>query len=327
MARIRTIKPDFWKSDPVVRCSLPARLLFIGIWNFADDGGVFPASCSQIKREVFPDDVFDAGAIEGMIAELLREKLLMEFDGPDGKHYWYIRSFKEHQRVDRPTYKYPTPPDAEASQPSKKSENGSGDVGEHSSNTPRTVADKSESDRRALTPGMEGNGNGSGKGNLKPGSSLSARKPPVAKSCGAMVGPVVAKSRGLRREKKRAGAFDELTRNDLRDTSRLVQWFHRQAMAARPVIGSAEMDLLNVVGAAERAMEVGVNAVALFASIVGGKRWRLVSLEQEDRARLRLREWRNGVPRASPIREGEPETLGSILACLPALSAISGGSC
>jgi len=41
--RIRSIKPEFWKSETVAALSPLARLLFIGLWNYADregaDGG------------------------------------------------------------------------------------------------------------------------------------------------------------------------------------------------------------------------------------------------------------------------------------------------
>jgi len=34
MARIRTIKPEFWTAEQVMELSRDARLLFIGMWNF-----------------------------------------------------------------------------------------------------------------------------------------------------------------------------------------------------------------------------------------------------------------------------------------------------
>ncbi|STV36571.1 primosomal protein I [Klebsiella pneumoniae] len=40
MARIRTVKPEFWTDEKVVECSIPARLLFIGLFNFANDNGM-----------------------------------------------------------------------------------------------------------------------------------------------------------------------------------------------------------------------------------------------------------------------------------------------
>lgn len=56
MARIRTIKPEFWTSEQVMNCSRDARLLFIGLWNFCDDYGRHPANSKQLKALIFPDD-------------------------------------------------------------------------------------------------------------------------------------------------------------------------------------------------------------------------------------------------------------------------------
>ena len=39
--RIRTIKPDFWTDAKVSKLTYLARLLFIGLWNVADDEGRF----------------------------------------------------------------------------------------------------------------------------------------------------------------------------------------------------------------------------------------------------------------------------------------------
>src|SRR4030065_361605 len=54
VARIRTIKPEFWTDDKVVQVSFPARLLFIGLWNFADDSGNLENSPVQIKMRILP---------------------------------------------------------------------------------------------------------------------------------------------------------------------------------------------------------------------------------------------------------------------------------
>ena len=56
MARIRTIKPEFWTSEQVMECSPLARLLFIGVWNFCDDAGNHPMSAKTLKALVFPGD-------------------------------------------------------------------------------------------------------------------------------------------------------------------------------------------------------------------------------------------------------------------------------
>src|SRR5258708_34267282 len=40
MARIRSIKPEFFTSAAMARQPLSARLTFIGLWTYVDDNGV-----------------------------------------------------------------------------------------------------------------------------------------------------------------------------------------------------------------------------------------------------------------------------------------------
>lgn len=108
MSRIRTIKPEFWTSEQVVECSLPARLLFIGIWNFADDRGVIPASAKQLKMQIFPGDDFTTAHVQALVNELLAQSLLAEFEH-EGRRYWYVTGWN-HQKIDKPNPKYPPPP-------------------------------------------------------------------------------------------------------------------------------------------------------------------------------------------------------------------------
>jgi len=79
MARIRTIKPEFWTSEQITDCSLVARLMFIGMLNFCDDHGVHPASIKRLKMEVFPSDELGNDAIQTMIDELVKAGLLYPY--------------------------------------------------------------------------------------------------------------------------------------------------------------------------------------------------------------------------------------------------------
>ncbi len=108
MSRIRTIKPEFYTSEQVLACSLQARLLFIGLWSFCDDNGIHPASTVRLKAEVFPSDPCSNDEIKQWIAELINNNLLKEY-GVEGKLYWIVTGWKSHQRIDKPTYKYPLP--------------------------------------------------------------------------------------------------------------------------------------------------------------------------------------------------------------------------
>ena len=107
MARIRTIKPEFWTSEQVVECSPIARLLFVGMWNFCDDGGNHPASAKTLKMQIFPGDDIAASQIESYISELLSSGLLSEY-AAEGRKYWHVTGWK-HQKIDRPSYKHPRP--------------------------------------------------------------------------------------------------------------------------------------------------------------------------------------------------------------------------
>lgn len=99
MARIRTIKPDFWTDEKLTECSLSARLLFIGLLNFADDNGNLTRSSKKIKMQIFPADVIDC---EPLIAELTTHGVLIEYSVNDDK-YLHIKGFLKHQLINRPS--------------------------------------------------------------------------------------------------------------------------------------------------------------------------------------------------------------------------------
>lgn len=107
MARIRTVKPEYWTSEQVMECSPTARLLFIGMWNFCDDAGIHPASSKTAKAEVFPSDDFTSNDVQALIDELIANGLLVEYEAA-GKRYWQVTGW-HHQKIDRPNFKYPKP--------------------------------------------------------------------------------------------------------------------------------------------------------------------------------------------------------------------------
>ena len=109
MARIRTVKPEFWSSEQIVECSPMARLLFIGLWNFCDDDGIHPASAKTIKARVFPADDMDAATVRRMLDELCAHGLIQFYVADDVEYLW-VTGWAKHQKVERPSYKYPKPP-------------------------------------------------------------------------------------------------------------------------------------------------------------------------------------------------------------------------
>lgn len=108
MSRIRSIKPEFWASEQIGECSTNARLLFVGLWNFADDNGIHPAKPLQLKAEVFPFDAFTRDDVRRWIDELLAVGLLREYS-VESETYWIVTGWSKHQKIDRPSTKYPLP--------------------------------------------------------------------------------------------------------------------------------------------------------------------------------------------------------------------------
>lgn len=103
MARIRTIKPDFWTDEKIGSLKRDERLLFIGLWNLADDQGVVKSSAGYIKGQLFSyDDELRSSTVTSWLASLTKARLLIPFTF-NGEGYFLIRTFHEHQLINRPS--------------------------------------------------------------------------------------------------------------------------------------------------------------------------------------------------------------------------------
>ena len=100
MARIRSIKPEFFTSGQLVECSTNARLLFVGTWVFADDKGRHKLNYKTLKMEVFPGDPFTAGDVESMFRELWAVDLVSVYE-VKGNRFFVVNGW-HHQKIDRP---------------------------------------------------------------------------------------------------------------------------------------------------------------------------------------------------------------------------------
>lgn len=112
MARIRTIKPEFWASEQVMECSPIARLLFIGLWNFCDDAGNHVDSEKTIKAEIFPGDDISTADVRRMLDELSSNGLIVPYTNA-GKGFIHVTGWK-HQKIDRPSFKHPPFPEGDS---------------------------------------------------------------------------------------------------------------------------------------------------------------------------------------------------------------------
>ncbi len=107
MARIRTIKPEFWTSEQVMECSTTARLLFIGMWNFCDDAGRHPASSKTLKAEVFPGDDITSDEVGVMLDELEANGLIERYEVAE-RQYFQVTGW-HHQKIEKKNIKHPGP--------------------------------------------------------------------------------------------------------------------------------------------------------------------------------------------------------------------------
>jgi len=100
MARIRTIKPEFWRDESLASVSPEAALLAIGLLNHADDEGYFNAHPKLIESDIFPLREL-SNTITGMIDELHRIGYIELYKGNDGKRYGHICNFSKHQVINK----------------------------------------------------------------------------------------------------------------------------------------------------------------------------------------------------------------------------------
>jgi hypothetical protein len=112
MARIRSVKPEFWFDRKLARSvSREARLLYIGMWNYADEHCRLHGDPAVIKGQVFPYDDVD---IEPLLAELVTAGRVVAYTF-DGDPYLHIPTLNKHQRLEpnKTPSRLPSPDDAD----------------------------------------------------------------------------------------------------------------------------------------------------------------------------------------------------------------------
>lgn len=98
MARIRTIKPDFWTDGNMVRLSPFARLLYIGMWNFTlCDHGHVADDAMKLKLQILPMDNVD---VDALLAEIMAAGRVVRVADKDGRSYLLVKRFEDHQKID-----------------------------------------------------------------------------------------------------------------------------------------------------------------------------------------------------------------------------------
>ena len=115
MARIRSIKPEFFSSPGVETLDPWARLLFVGMWCWADDNGVGVANPRELLGFAFPlDEEVTLVDLRRMLVGI-RRVFGVKFYVAAGRSYYAIPTWEKHQKFDRRSKgKYPTPDEADS---------------------------------------------------------------------------------------------------------------------------------------------------------------------------------------------------------------------
>jgi len=112
MARIRSIKPEFFTSETLARVPLSARLTFIGLWTYVDDNGVGLDNERLIDAALYP---LDEDPLESLrrVSEDLRQLSAVGVITRyviAGRRYLHVTNWEEHQKVSHPGKpRYPLP--------------------------------------------------------------------------------------------------------------------------------------------------------------------------------------------------------------------------
>lgn len=111
--RIRSIKPEFWRSRDVTSLPWDTRLVFIGLWSYVDDNGVGWDDLPSIAADLFARDLsVDSTETLRRVSQALsglEEKGLVVRYKADGKDLLMITGWAKHQLVKNPStgHNYP----------------------------------------------------------------------------------------------------------------------------------------------------------------------------------------------------------------------------
>jgi hypothetical protein len=112
VARIRSIKPEFFTSETLARVSKVARMTFIGLWTYVDDNGVGIDNERLIAAALYPlepDFSETLNAVAEDLKQLESVGVVVRYEIA-GRRYLFVRSWDEHQKVGHPGKpRYPRP--------------------------------------------------------------------------------------------------------------------------------------------------------------------------------------------------------------------------
>jgi hypothetical protein len=102
VARIRTIKPEFWTHEDLSLLPEATHMLAAALLNHSDDEGYFNANPGLVKAACCPLRE-PSVSIQDSLKALENIGFIRTCAGSDGKRYGQVVTFDDHQRVNRPT--------------------------------------------------------------------------------------------------------------------------------------------------------------------------------------------------------------------------------
>lgn len=100
MARIRSIKPEFWNDRKLARLSRDARLLYVALWNYSDEHGRLHGDSRYVKGHCLPyDDDLSLSDVDGLLSELEQAGRVQRYEH-DGDPYLFLPTLSKHQRLE-----------------------------------------------------------------------------------------------------------------------------------------------------------------------------------------------------------------------------------
>jgi len=104
--RIRSTKPEFWRSERIAALSWDARLVLKGLESYVDDNGVGKDDISLIVTDVFPRDLVASpretvARVSEAISELHSHGFVHRYEA-NGTRLLFISWWESVQRIDKP---------------------------------------------------------------------------------------------------------------------------------------------------------------------------------------------------------------------------------
>lgn len=102
MARIRSIKPEFWQDEKLTPLSPITRLLFLGLISLADDAGRVLDNPKRIDAELFSENDNYIEQVRSGLDELAALGRIERGRSESGQRILQIINWRKHQRIDKP---------------------------------------------------------------------------------------------------------------------------------------------------------------------------------------------------------------------------------